>query len=324
MKTNKDTLQSAMDRRLSFLDDLPSCRASVQHRIAQEEESVMKKKMSVGLVFAIVLVLLSVAALAATLLISPRVTAVQAADRALEEQFGITTEMQTFFGREHEELPDGTVKVTYEGVGTLKYPLGTYIAIVKDGKAEITWSHSGEEISGGYDSEVWGIGQIRQMMEDSLDPARKKAYLERSEEIASAHGAVESDESSEAAEGLYEQREAEKTAALRARRLTEEEMIAAARDFIITSYGLNGEQQERLDLYTNSFEAEENSWYEMVNGQPCFEVEYLLYQPVTVEQVADEEPLGHGDMDGYYKVYVNVETGVIEEYEYNSALAGEG
>ena len=88
------------------------------------------------------------------------------------------------------------------------------------------------------------------------------------------------------------------------------------------SYSTGNPDLERV--YTNSFEAEENSWYEMVNGQPCFEVEYLLYQPVTVEQVADEEPLGHGDMDGYYKVYVNVETGVIEEYEYNSALAGEG
>ena len=47
MKTNKDSLKSAMDRRLSFLDDVPSCRAAVQCRIAQEEEPVMKKKVSV-------------------------------------------------------------------------------------------------------------------------------------------------------------------------------------------------------------------------------------------------------------------------------------
>ena len=30
------------------------------------------------------------------------------------------------------------------------------------------------------------------------------------------------------------------------------------------------------------------------------------------------------EMDGYYNVFINVETGEIEEYEYNSALAGEG
>ena len=29
MKTNKETLRSAMDRRLSFLDELPSCRAAL-------------------------------------------------------------------------------------------------------------------------------------------------------------------------------------------------------------------------------------------------------------------------------------------------------
>ena len=72
MKTNKKTIQSAMDARLAFLDERPSCRAAVQYRIAQEEEPVMKKKLSLGLVLAMVLVLLTAAALAATLLLSPR------------------------------------------------------------------------------------------------------------------------------------------------------------------------------------------------------------------------------------------------------------
>ena len=36
------------------------------------------------------------------------------------------------------------------------------------------------------------------------------------------------------------------------------------------------------------------------------------------------EPQPRMEKDGYYNVFVNVETGVIEEYEYNSALAGEG
>ena len=64
MKTNKKTIRSAMDNRLSFLDELPSCRAAVQYRIAQEEEPVMKKKLSFGFVFAIVLMLATAAALA--------------------------------------------------------------------------------------------------------------------------------------------------------------------------------------------------------------------------------------------------------------------
>lgn len=41
MMKNKETLQTMMDRRLSFLDELPSCRAALMHRIAQEEAPVM-------------------------------------------------------------------------------------------------------------------------------------------------------------------------------------------------------------------------------------------------------------------------------------------
>ena len=179
MKTNKKTIRSAMDARLSFLDELPSCRAAVQYRIAQEEEPVMKKKISLGLVFAIVLVLLTAAALAAGLLLSPRADAVRTADRALEEKYGITAEMQSFFAREQEELEDGSVRVTYTGAGSLEYPLGTYTAVVKDGKTEITWSHDGEDTSGGYAAEAWGLDQLKDMIGDSQDAGRKAAYLDR-------------------------------------------------------------------------------------------------------------------------------------------------
>ena len=126
MKTNKDSLKSAMDRRLSFLDDVPSCRAAVQCRIAQEEEPVMKKKVSVGFVFAMVLVLLSAAALATTLLLSPRASASRIADQALEKEFGITAELQSFFHRAEEELAGGAVKVTY--TGNIAVPTGGTVA----------------------------------------------------------------------------------------------------------------------------------------------------------------------------------------------------
>ena len=135
MKTNKDSLRSAMDRRLSFLDELPSCRAGLYQRIAQEEAPVMKRKISIGLVFALVLVSLSVIAVATGLILSPRVSAATLAGRVLEEKYGITEKMNTFFGREEEELPDGTVKVTWFGAGSLEAPLGIYTVDVKDGKA---------------------------------------------------------------------------------------------------------------------------------------------------------------------------------------------
>ena len=339
MKANRKTIQSAMDNRLSFLDELPSCRAAVQYRIAQEEEPVMKKKVSFALVFAIVMTLLAAAGIAAGLLLSPRAEAVRIADRALEEKYGVTAEMQTFFGRSQEEAEDGAVRVTYTGVEGLDGPLGTYTVLVKDGKAEISWSHDGEDTSGGYEAEAWGAEQLKTMVSDSLDAGRKKAYLDRGAEISAAHRQpVEYPEvTDEEAAANYQRREADKTAAMNARRLSEEEMIAIGREFVISNWGLNEEQIGRLELYTNHQpeylgligidpdEAEiNNEWYEMVNGKPCFKVEFLLYQPLTAEQAISGEERDYQEGDGYYNVFVNVETGEIEEYEYNSALGGIG
>ena len=342
MKTNNKTIRSAMDARLSFLDELPSCRAAVQYRIAQEEEPVMKKKVSLGFVFAAVLVLLTAAALATTLLLSPRATAVQTADRALEEKYGITAELQSFLLREENPLEDGGVAVTYSGFAETEYVLGVYTALVKDGRAEVTWSHDGADTSGGYEAEAWGLDQMKQMKQDSLDEGLKQAYLDKAFAIAKAHSAAneEDDLLTDADEDYFRKIEEQKTAALNARKISEDEMIAAGREFIISNYGLNDEQVSRMELYTNfvpEFENEdgeiekveqnENGWYDMVNGKPCFMVEYLLDSNEEVpEQEGSSEaaPQEYRDGDGYYVVYVNVENGEIEEYQYNSGLAGIG
>ena len=346
MKTNKEPLRSAMDRRLSFLDELPSCRAALYHRIAQEEAPVMKKKLSVGLVFAIILVLITVAALAAGLLISPRVSASRTADIALKDQYGITEEMQTFFFREEEPLEDGSFRVTYTGVYGLDYVLGTYTALVKDGRAEISWSREGADVSGGYEADAWGVEQLKQMMTDAAKDDRL-SYTQKAAEIAKKHN-VTYDVPAETPETAptdipddheltledidrLNQREAEKSSALEARKLSEDEMIAIGREFIISSYNLNEEQVSRLELYTNRGptmellaligitevpEQDPNEWYETIKGVPCFEVEYLLYSEGGDENRAEQ--------DGYYIVYVNVETGAVEQFEYNSALGGWG
>ena len=323
MKTNKEPLRSAMDRRLSFLDELPSCRAALHCRIAQEEVPVMKKKLSVGLVFAIVLVLVTVAALAAGLLLSPRVSAARTADLALKDRFGITEEMQTFFARDEEEQADGSVKVTYAGTGSLEYVLGTYTAVVNNGKAEITWSREGEDTSGGYEADCWGLDQLKQMMADGA--REDKAFLEKAEAIAAKHLSGENPVLPEAEEDYFEKKEAAKTAAMNARKLSEEEMIAIGREFILTNYKLNEEQTARMELYSNSIEDQQpNTWYEMINDVPCFEVEYLLYEEYPQELIDAGKPRPRTEMDGYYIVYVNVETGAVEQFEYNSALNGLG
>ncbi|MBQ7655888.1 MAG: hypothetical protein IJS41_05215 [Clostridia bacterium] len=320
MKTNKEALKAALDRRLSFLDEVPSCGAAVQYRIAQKEEPVvMKKKFSVAFVLAAVLALLSVTALAAGLLLSSRASATRIADRELEKQYGVTAEMQTFFAREEKELDGGTVQVTYTGASGLEYALGSYTALVRDGKAEVHWSHDGEDTSGGYDADAWGPEQLRQMMADSLDPEKKEAFLGKAAAAAIQHGDAE-DAAAAADDDDYEQWQAGKTAALNARKLSEEEMIQIGKEFIVGNYGLNDGQVARMELYTHSYEDEENCWYEMVDGKPCFKVEYLLYN----DEYETGDMTHRTEMNGFYNVYVNVETGAVEDYEYNSGLGGVG
>ena len=325
---NKETLQAAMDRRLSFLDELPSCRPALMQRIAQEEAPVMKRKISVGLVFALVLVSLSVIALATGLILSPRVSAARAADLALAEKYGITDELQSFFGREEEELPDGTVKVTYFGAGSLEATLGTYTVLVKDGKADISWSLEGKNTAGGYEAEAWGTEQLKQMAEDSRDEKLKAAFMDKSFEVYKQLHPDDEEVPVEAPdpetfEEYHARREGEKSSALDATKLSEEDMIAIGREFILSTYSLTDSEVERLELYTNSYETEDaNHWYETVNGKPCFLVEYLLDEESYASQsVHSETEERH---NSYYKIYVNVETGVIEQYECNSGLGGIG
>ena len=325
---NKETLQAAMDRRLSFLDELPSCRPALMQRIAQEEAPVMKRKISVGLVFALVLVSLSVIALATGLILSPRVSAARAADLALAEKYGITDELQSFFGREEEELPDGTVKVTYFGAGSLEATLGTYTVLVKDGKADISWSLEGKNTAGGYEAEAWGAEQLKQMAEDSHDEKLKAAFMDKSFEVYKQLHPDDEEVPVEAPdpetfEEYHARREGEKSSALDATKLSEEDMIALGREFILSTYSLTDSEVERLELYTNSYETDDaNHWYETVNGKPCFLVEYLMdEEDVTAEMLNDPN---YYRMNAYFKVFVNVETGVIEQYEFSNGLGGIG
>ncbi len=316
---NKETLRTAMDRRLSFLDGLPSCRAAVQQRIAQEEAPVMKKKISFGLVFALVLVSLSVIALAAGLLFSPKADAVTLADKALEEKYGVTLDMMTYFVRSEEELPDGSVRVTYTGRDILEYVLGTYTAEVKGGKAAITWSHDGESTDGEYEAEAWGTEQLKQMLSDNTETGDMSRFAGQAAAIAEKHNAewqqpIHSDEDAEA---YWQQVEAEKTQALHAAKLSAEEMQALAKEAVTVRYELTAEQAALLELYVQPLADEENAWYWMEDGKPCFEVQYFLDQDPA-------DPDHRVERDGSYGVLVNVETGVIEKLVYESGLGGEG
>ncbi len=313
---NKETLKTAMDRRLSSLDSLPSCRPALMQRIAQEEAPVMKKKVSFALVFALVLVSLSVIALAAGILFSPKADASRLADKAIEDKYGITLDMHTFFYREETALEGGSVRVTYTGADMLEYVLGTYTVDVKNGRAEATWSHDGEDTAGGYSAEAWGAEQLRQMLVDNQATGDMGLFLPQAVAVAKAHDAawVQPVHTEEEIKAFFNELEKQKTAALEARKLSEKEMQAIGKDAIVSRYGLSEVQAALLELYVDPLADEPNAWYHMEDGVPCFEVEYFLSQ----------DPEKHVDKDGAYAVLVNVETGVIEKIVYESGLGGEG
>lgn len=320
MKTNKETLKSVMDRRLSFLDELPSCRVTVQQRIAQEEIHVMKKKISLGFVLALVLVCLSAIGVAAGFLLSPKADAARIADAALEEKYGITLKMQTFFYRNEEDLGNGTVRITYTGKDTLKPVLGIYTADVKDGKAVIVWNYDGKSIENGYESDAWGAAQLEQMLKDNSvtgDMGLFMPYVEAAAKRLEVDTQEPEEWTEEEIAAYYENLEKEKTAALDARKLTEEQMQAIAKEAISDRYELTGEQAAMLELFVQPYADQENAFYWMINGQPCFEVQYFLTQD-------PEQPGSFTEKDGTYGAAVNVETGVIERLVYESGLGGEG
>ncbi len=279
----------------------------------------MKKKISFALVCALILVSLSVIALAAGILFSSKADAVTLADRALEEKYGISPKMQTYFTRQEEDLPGGAVRVTYCAEGELAYVLGTYTADVKDGKAEIAWSRDGSDTAGGYEADAWGAAQLEQMLKDNRetgDMRRFSAYALRAAERAGA-AKPQASVSDQEAEAYFESLEAEKTAALNARVLSEAEMQAVAKEAVVQRYGLTEAQAALLELYVQPLAEEENAWYWMIGGQPCFEVQYFLQQD-------PDHPGTFTEKDGAYAVAVNVETGVIERLVYESGLGGEG
>ena len=163
------------------------------------------------------------------------------------------------------------------------------------------------------------------MLADGMEHPEKEAYASRALELyeKSAPTLAQGDPSeeeivyAETPEEYGARREAEKTDAFSRRKISEEDMIATGREFIIETYGLTEEQASRMELYTNSFSDGANTWYETVHGAPCFQVEFLLDENPTE---ADESYM----INAYYIVYINVETGAVEQYEYNNGVGRQG
>lgn len=137
----------------------------------EDKPTHARPKRMVWLAAALILVLAAAVAVAAGLTRSAKYDAKLLAHQALEEKYGFTLDMDSFFRCTVEEKAGETV-VTYsadEDVGDFAWKLGDYIVTIRDGKAEASWSNDGEAVGGDFSSDVWDTALLAQGI------ARRKA-----------------------------------------------------------------------------------------------------------------------------------------------------
>lgn len=137
----------------------------------EDKPTHARPKRMVWLAAALVLVLAAAVAVAAGLTRSAKYDAKLLAHQALEEKYGFTQDMDSFFTCSVEEA-DGQTVVTYRAnadIGDFAWKLGDYIVTIRDGKAEASWSNDGEAVGGDFSSDVWDTALLAQGI------ARRKA-----------------------------------------------------------------------------------------------------------------------------------------------------
>lgn len=137
----------------------------------EDKPTHARPKRMVWLAAALILVLAAAVAVAAGLTRSAKYDAKLLAHQALEEKYGFTRDMDSFFRCTVEEKAGETV-VTYsadEDVGDFAWKLGDYTVTIRDGKAEASWSNDGEAVGGDFSSDVWDTALLAQGI------ARRKA-----------------------------------------------------------------------------------------------------------------------------------------------------
>lgn len=285
-------------------------------RIMNQErtgETVVKKRLSVGLVLAIVLMLLMATALAAGIIFAKRVPATEIADQALLRTYGITAQMQSLFIRETAEGEGGTTVVTYEGRESLAYVLGKYTVIV-DGQTvkNIYWSHDGEDTSGGLEASAWGKDQLDEILR--IDPETGKQaqlltfdpYIDR---INREHGfdyqAYWEENEDEKYEVVLEGEDIEKAKERQA--FSAHDFVQIAKEAVGVRYHLTSQQISLMSIDTD-----ENSAYVLLDGTLCYRC-WIIVGELSTEET---------EQDGAYTVYLNLETGAVEDIQFLSERGG--
>ena len=287
-------------------------------RIMNQErtgETVVKKRLSAGLVLAIVLILLTLTALAAAgIIFAKRVPATEIADQALLQTYGITARMQSLFNRKTAEGERGSTVVTYEGRERLAYVLGKYTVVV-DGQTvkSISWSHDGENTSGGLEASAWGKDQLDEILRidpETGEPAPLLTFDPYVDRINREQGFdyLEHLEETENEGCVVVLEEEDLQTAKNRQAFSTREFVQIAKEAVGVRYHLTAQQVSSL-----SVDVDENSAYVLLDGTLCYRCWIFLESELTGEKTGQ---------DGTYTVYMNLETGVVEDIQFLSEHGG--
>ena len=323
----KGIVRREFDAEFSFLEGRPSLRPDILRRI--EGERVVKRKISVALVFALIAMLAAMTALAAGINFSNKVDVKRAALDALQEKYGITEEMLTVLHVEvGEQDENGAQTVTLTPV-EWQYAerVGQYAATVQGGKVTASWSHDGEEIGEGIESPVYGAEQLGLLCRNYTEVMSYLIKVEGSARPEPMPTPVLADDDGEPQDyetwlaakiAAWEQSRSEAEAAAK---LTLEECKAIAIQAIRREYGLTDEQMAKLQAFEGGYENYDLD-FSLEDGQPVASMLFRLWQAGEAGDYAGADDFT--EKDGHYWVDVNMVTGVIEDILYDSGLAGNG
>ena len=238
----------------------------------------MNKLIRTGLLILLAVSMLLTTATAGEVIISEREKASRLADKAMEEKYGITLLTQEYFNRNTADEGNGRFVVQYWGIEDWGFVLGNYKVVVDNGKVtEISWSHDGEDTSGGMNADAWGNEQILEMLLMNQESGETSQFDEKIQEINQKHGITDFSELFEVPEDerIWDEigyKNVREQAALSA-----EEMTRIAMEGIRVSFELTDEQAANLvDANTPIEEAredgeeDEDTEYYMFHGAPCY------------------------------------------------------
>ena len=269
----------------------------------------MKATTKLALTMVMVFVLLTSTAMAATLLFSKRYDALQLADQALLEKYGITGEMQPGLVHSISE-EEGKTVITYEVMesSVLKENrFGVYTVTVCDGKADEVWSMDGMDVTGGLDAPAWGAEQLLMYVKEY---ATVMSYMESRGMLQNAPMVTPAPAS------VPDKWEQDKQTALTMAKITLEEAAAIGREAVAARYGLTQQQAAMLVRFDGSDPDgfSDESTCEIVDGRPLVNLFFHLTQ----------KPGVWSEQDGTYVVTINLLDGAVEDVYYDTGLMGNG